>query len=181
MKKKKKRVTQKQVTKAAFLTACLIILVGIVSYGLLSFSETPSKVNALSASYLSLKNNNTTDMLKISNFQKLTEAKGISSKNPCNQTFQITGKRDKTYQIVLFHLGDVVEEEWIEYQLTNEKGLKEKGILSQKEQTQDGGRILWEGTMKEGKNWNLKMWITKSYPNEVNNIAYEIRIKESGD
>ena len=97
--------------------------------------------------------------------------------NPKSQSFQITGEKDKTYQIVLYHIGNAVDESYVNYYLTNEKNEKMEGNLANKEQTIDGGRILYEGNLLNGKNWNLKMWIDKSYKEETHNISYEIRIK----
>jgi len=178
MKKKRKRYTKKSVYKAASFTLGLLLLVGISTYMITHTEWESPKMNEISASYISLNNNNTTDMLKIKNLKKLTDTKGLRSTNQCVKEFQITGTRDSNYRIVLYHLGDIIEEEYVKFDLKNDKNIEIKGILKNQPQTFDGGSILFEGTMEEGKNWTLKMWVDKEYDKDVKNVAYEIRIRD---
>ena len=83
------------------------------------------------------------------------------------------------YQIVLYHLGEKIDEKYIKYYLVNDRGNSINGILKEQKETNDGGKIIYEGTIETGKNWNLKMWVDKEYKNSTNNVSYEIRIKTS--
>ena len=178
MKKGKKRYTKKAVYKAAGNALMLFIFVIAFGYGILHSEWLTPKINELSASYISLNNTETTDILKVTNLRKQTDQRGKSFRNKTIKKFQMTGERDTIYQIVLYHLGEEVDEEYIKFYLTNEMGKEEEGVLKNQEETYDGGRILFEGTMKDGQNWSLKMWAAKEYDKSVNNVSYEIRIKQ---
>ena len=176
MKKGRKRYTKKSVMKAAIPAFILVMLVITLTHIIFNTEWLRPKINEITASYISLNTNEKTDALKISNLYKMSDNKGKGN-NTQSQSFQITGEKDKTYQIVLYHIGNAVDESYVNYYLTNEKNEKMEGNLANKEQTVDGGRILYEGNLLNGKNWNLKMWIDKSYKEETHNISYEIRIK----
>lgn len=178
MKKGKKRYTKKDVYKASTVAFLLIVLVTIVGYFIFNTSWLRPKINEISASYISLNTAYKTDMLKINNLQKLTDKKGMSNRNKNNKDFQITGEIDSTYQIVLYHLGERIDEKNVHYYLVNEKKVSMNGLISNLKETDDGGKILFEGTIKSGKNWNLKLWVSNDYNENINNISYEIRIKQ---
>lgn len=177
MGKKRKRYTKKNVYQAAIPAIFLFLIVTALAYVIMQTEWLRPKINEITASYISLNTTETTDVLKITNLHKLSDIQGKRNSNRKSQTFQITGEKDTTYQIVLYHLGNKIDEKQVHFYLTNEQGDKMEGILSSKEQTNDGGRIVFEGTMKDGKKWNLKMWIDRSYPKDANNISYEIKIK----
>jgi hypothetical protein len=179
--KRRKKVTKKKVYQTAMITVALILIVLAFSYWLNTTEWYQPKINELSASYISLNNNNTTDMLKITNLHKLSTRKGKKNSNPCKQNIEITGDSNQTYQIVLYHLGYILEDQYVYYQLTSDEATEITGNLSNAEDSYDGGKIIFEGNLKDGKNWKLKMWVNKKYPGEVKNIAYEIRIKEAGE
>jgi len=177
MKKGKKRYTKKDVLKHAFATFALIVLVILFGYIILNAEWLRPRINELSASYISLKNQSTTDILKINNLRKLTDKKGMSNRNSTFKTFQVTGQKKLNYQIVLYHLGKKIDEEYIKYYLLNDRGNTFGGNLKEQTDTKDGGKIIYEGTIEEGKNWNLKMWVDNDYKDSINNVSYEIRIK----
>ena len=166
--KQKKRCTKKTVHKAFGKTCLLLLLVITFSYWIRYTEWYAPKINELSASYISLNNNNTTDMLKITNLKKLSDRKGKGMNNPCKQKFEVTGEEHSSYRIVLYHLGNGLEDEYVHYYLTSNQGVEVKGTLSDALESYDGGKII-------------KMWVAKDYIGEVNNIAYEIRIKEAGE
>ena len=179
MKKGKKRYTKKSVYKNACVTVTLIILVVALSYGIMQTDWLSPRINELSASYISLNNTDTTDMLKVTNLRKLSDKKGIGSRNKSLKEFQVTGETDYKYKIVLYHIGDMIDEENVKFFLENEMDVSKEGILKNQEETYDGGRVIYEGTIKEGQNWRLKMWVDKGYQGSSNNVSYEIRIKAS--
>ena len=57
------------------------------------------------------------------------------------------------------------------------KIFKGKDLTKVNPNTINYGYIIYEGTIKEGKRWTLKMWIAKNYKEDVDNVSYEIRIK----
>ena len=177
MRKGRKRYTKKSVIQTAIPTFFLVVLVCIGTYYIQKGDWIRPELDELTASYLSLNNNETTDMMKITNLRKMSDKNGHLSKNKSAKDFQITGQKDTTYQIVLYHLGNQVEKEYIKFYLTNEKGYKAENTLSNMPDTPDGGKVVFEGTMEDGKKWDLKMWVDKSYHHEVTNVSYEIKIK----
>ena len=178
MKKGKKRYTKKAVYKSACNAFILVIFVVAIGYGILHSEWLKPRINELSASYISLNNTETTDILKITNLKKQTDQRGKSFRNKSMKKFQMTGERNTIYQIVLYHIGEEIEEEYVKYYLTNEMGIELEGVLNQQEETSDGGRVLFTGTMKDGQNWSLKIWVDKEYDKNINNVSYEIRIKQ---
>ena len=179
MTKGRKRYTKKSVIQATIPTFFLIVLVCTLAYFIFHTDWLSPSINEITASYISLNNNDTTDMIKVTALHKMNDKNGKSEKNKSTKDFQITGKKEATYQIVLYHLGSRVEDNYIKFYLSNEKGGSIEGVLSDMEESYDGGKILFEGTMENGKNWNLKMWVDKSYKQDVTNVSYEIRIKAS--
>ena len=176
LKKGKKKYTKKSVYKSALTAFSLLLLVVFCGYIIFQTEWLKPRLNELSASYISLNNLNSTDILKVSNLRKLNNQKGKSNRNK-SVKFQVTGQREKDYQIVLYHIGEKIEEDYIHFYIENEKGLTKEGILSNQSETNDGGKIIYEGTITEGKNWTIRMWIDKRYTKKGNNISYEIRIK----
>ncbi len=179
MKKGKKRYTKKDVYKTFFTAFFLVILVTAIGYFILSTDWLRPSINEISASYISLNTAYKTDMLKITNLQRLSDNKGISKSNKNSKTFQITGEIDSTYKIVLYHLGERIDEKNVHFYLENENNKTMTGLLSDLKETEDGGKLVFEGTIKDGKNWNLKLWVSKEYNDNINNVSYEIRIKTS--
>ncbi len=177
MKKGKKRYTKKDVRKALGQTLILVLLVIVLTYIIFNTAWLRPKLNELSASYISLNNTNTTDMLKITNLRKMSNEKGKSIRNKATKDFQITGQQDYTYQIVLYHIGESIDEDKVHYYLENEHQVIKDGIIKVEDQTNDGGRVIYTGTIRDGKNWKIKMWVDKEYEGDANNISYEIRIK----
>lgn len=179
MKKGKRRYTKKEVNKIAGTTLILFVLVCMIAYVIINASWLRPKLNEIQASYISLNNTETTDMLKVTALRKLTDEKGVSYKNKSFKEFKITGQQDSTYQIVLYHLGEKIDEKYVHYSLKNEKDKTIQDLLGNMEQTPDGGKIIFVGNVKDGKNWIIKMWIDKSYQGNADNISYEIKIKAS--
>ena len=101
--KRRKKVTKKKVVQTAMITIALILFVLTFSYWILYSEWYQPRINELSASYISLNNQNATDMLKITGLRKMSDHKGRKNSNPCKQTFQMTGESENEYQIVLYH------------------------------------------------------------------------------
>ncbi len=178
MKKNQKRYTKKHIYYARIKISVLFLFVLLLGYGILTSDWLTPHINELSASYISLNNTETTDILKVTNLQKQTDKKGCSSRNKSVQTFQMMGERDTEYQIVVYHLGSVVNEQYVKFYLVNENEKEIKGNLLDQSETYDGGKILFVGNMLEGQNWTLRMWIDDRYQKNVKNVSYEIRIKQ---
>lgn len=178
MKKNQKRYTKKNVYYASVKTGILFFFVLALGYGILNSEWVTPEIDELSASYISLNNTETTDILKVTNLRKLTNQRGASRYNKSTKTFKMTGEKDTQFQIVLYHLGKVVDEKYVKFYLENEMGKTIQGNLKSQSETYDGGRILFVGNMKDGQNWTLKMWVDKDYKNSIRNVSYEIRIKQ---
>ena len=176
--KSKKRYTKKHVYYASFKTGVLLVLAVVFGYSILHSTWLTPKINELSASYISLNNTETTDILKVTNLDKQTDKRGMSRRNKSTQFFKMTGQRNAQYQIVLYHLGSIVDEKYVKFYLENEMGKTIQGNLEKQSETYDGGKVLFEGNMMEGQNWTLRMWIDEDYSKSVGNISYEIRIKQ---
>ena len=43
--------------------------------------------------------------------------------------------------------------------------------------TEDGGIIIYQGSLLKKNNFKLQMWIDNTYNEKINNISYEIKIK----
>lgn len=176
MEGRKQRYTRKDVVKSYLLAISLLLLTLSLAYFIKTTDILEPKLDLVSTSNISFNNSNATDMLKISNLKKLTEEKGKSSKNKSMTKISISGSKDAEYQIVLYHIGNMVAEEYVHYELSNSKVLL-TGNLSSADENNDGGRIIYEGSIKDNKEFELKMWLDKEYEENINNVSYEIRIK----
>ena len=178
MKQSKKRYTKKHVRQAAARTMFLFILVVAFGYGIINSDSLPTKINELSASYISLNNPETTDILKVTNLYKQSDKKGMSNRNRSKKTFKMIGQRDSEYKIVVYHLGEMIDEKYVKFYLVNEMGKEVEEVLENQSETDDDGRVLFVGNISEGQNWTLKMWVDNDYKESVRNVSYEIRIKQ---
>lgn len=176
MKTVKGRYTKKDLIKVSSLIFVLILLIGILTCVILKANLTKPKMNDAATSYISFNNSNATDMLKVSNLTKLSDEKGVGDKNKSTTSFTISGEKDTVYQIVLYHIGNMISEDYVHFRLKDKKVLEEN-ILSEMTETDSGGRIIYEGIIDGEKDFELKMWVDKRYEKEIKNISYEIKLK----
>jgi hypothetical protein len=134
------------------------------------------KVNELTASYISFNNKNTTDMLRINNIIKLSDKIGKSKFNYKQVTFNVEGNKDSYYEIVLYSLMNDIDEKYIYFQLEdNDKFFSNS--LSKLESSEDGGKIVYQGQIKNSNKKTIRMWISKKYANKIGDSSFEVKIK----
>lgn len=173
----KKRYRTKNVYKMALVTILLLILCISLSYFIVTTDLLKPRLSELTTSYISFNNSNATDMIKIATLEKMNDSKGISNKNKSTAEFKITGKKKTKYKVVLYHLGNSVEDEYVKFYIEDAGKKVVEDTLSNMQETNDDGRIVYEGEIKDQRKFTIKMWIDKSYSKMPNNISYELKIK----
>ena len=118
-------------------------------------------------------------MMKISNLQKLSNKKGMSKVNENSIDFKITGKKDSKYSIILYPINNKNDLEKIKFYLTKDgKKVAYNTLAEITEIKEDGGIVIYQGIIgKDDLNYNLRMWLSKDYHKNANNISFEIKVK----
>lgn len=178
-KRKKKTTQEAKLYRAAI--ACLVLSVSVIflSYFVITASSLKPEINEETANYISFNNSNTTDMMKISNLQKMSDKKGISKVNENSIDFKITGKKGSNYSIIIYPINNKNDLKKIKFYLTEDKRKVAYSSLDTiKESKEDGGIIIYQGTITNSdSNYNLRMWLSKDYHQNANNISFEIKVK----
>lgn len=157
---------------------CLVLgSVLYLGYYIFGTDSLQPSVNELTMSYISFQNKNATDMFKITNLKKMSEKKGISEKNSCSFPLSLTGNKHTKYQIVLYPLTNVIEDEYLWYSLEG-KNVSQRNSLDQLSTLEDGGKIIYQGKLGGSNTFTYRMWIDKEYPNKVLETSFEIKMKE---
>ena len=177
--KKRKKVSKKkkQQTKSLLYTVLVCGLVAGISYVIFATNILEPKIDGVTASYISFNNSNSTDMLKIVNLLKLNEDIGKSSLNNSKVDFNVAGNEDKEYQVVLYPTGNDINNKYVNALLSINKEKKVLDKLSNMETTEDGGIIVYQGTLLKENKIKIQMWIDNTYKEKIDNISYEIKIK----
>ena len=172
---KKKERRQKEYQKS--LTSCILMGIIVICVGLLianiNFNE--PNINELTTSFISFNNKNTTDMLKVTNIEKMSDKRGNSRWNPHSLTINITGEKNQSYEIVLYPLTNPIEDNYIRYVVKIGKE-ETKDHLLNPESTDDGGKIIYRGTIHNRKT-TIRLWIADEYRGKVTQNAFEIKIR----
>lgn len=175
---KKRQQEMKIQRKVIFQCVILSVLVLALTYFLLNSNVLKSKVDEVTASYISFNNSKTTDMLKISNLSKQKKSIGESIFNNSTKTFQVAGEKNKEYEIVVYALGNKVDEEYVSFTLVdNNENKLSSNTLSKMNSTLDDGRIIFTGKIDSKTTLKLNMWLSNNYKGNTKNISYEIKIK----
>lgn len=175
---KKRQQEMKIQRKVIFQCVILSVLVLALTYFLLNSNVLKSKVDEVTASYISFNNSKTTDMLKISNLSKQKKSVGESIFNNSTKTFQVAGEKNKEYEIVVYALGNKVDEEYVSFTLVdNNENKLSSNTLSKMNSTPDDGRIIFTGKIDSKTTLKLNMWLSNNYKGNTKNISYEIKIK----
>lgn len=179
MSKKKKRkqskINHEMKERITFFLFLCFLTISLGSYIIVSDSFQP-KVNELTASYISLNNHNTTDILKITNLKKMSNRIGKSIQNKESLSFQITGEKDKDYQIIVVPISNQIDEKYIHYSLSINKDNITNTL--NKVQTQNNHeKMIYQGKYLDTTNIEIKMWIDKEYSGKVKNNSFEVKIK----
>ena len=163
---KKRQQEMKIQRKVIFQCVILSVLVLALTYFLLNSNVLKSKVDEVTASYISFNNSKTTDMLKISNLSKQKKSVGESIFNNSTKTFQVAGEKNK------------VDEEYVSFTLVdNSENKLSSNTLSKVKSTPDDGRIIFTGKIDSKTTLKLNMWLSNNYKGNTKNISYEIKIK----
>ena len=135
------------------------------------------KINEATASYISFNNSYTTDMLKITNINKLNDKIGKTNINKKEVTFTIDGKVNDEFSIEIYSIGNKLDKKYINYiLLENNKEIK-LDKLNNCEEKNNGGLVLYKGKIKKNTQYKIKMWIDTEYDEKANNISYEVKIQ----
>lgn len=178
-KNKKKTTLEVKLYKTAAISIVLLISAIFLSYFVITASSLKTEINEETANYISFNNSNTTDMMKISNLQKLSNKKGMSKVNENSIDFKITGKKDSKYSIILYPINNKNDLEKIKFYLTKDgKKVAYNTLAEITEIKEDGGIVIYQGIIgKDDLNYNLRMWLSKDYHKNANNISFEIKVK----
>lgn len=180
MAKKRKKQTEKQkklIKKRIIVCIFLCLFTILLSYSILLTDFLQPHINEMTASYISFNNRNTTDMLKIMNLKKMNDKQGNSIANPKSLEFNIEVEKDLQYEISIVPINNHIEEKYIHYALTinNNNNIVDK--LSNKEKAANGERIIYQGKKRTNTKVVLRMWISKEYKKEAENVSFEIKVK----
>lgn len=178
--KKRKKTNKKRKQQQNKLLIYTILLCGLVvgiSYVIFATNILEPKIDGVTASYISFNNSKSTDMLKIVNLSKLNDDVGKSNINTSKVSFNVAGAKDKEYQVVLYPIGNDINNKYVNILITINKEKKVLEKLDKMELTDDGGIIVYQGTMLKENNVKINMWIENTYKDKADNISYEIKIK----
>ena len=135
------------------------------------------KINEATASYISFNNFKTTDILKITNIKKYNNKIGKSKFNKNEIIIEVEGKEKEEFVIELYSIGNKLDKKYINYILLEDNKEVKIGKLNTCEEKNNGGLILYNGTIKKNKKYKIKMWIDTKYEKKVNNISYEVKVQ----
>lgn len=180
-KKHKKRLTKKQEQKKEFLKKSIIcsfmfIVVLCLSYLIFISNILQPKVNSITANYISFNNKNTTDMLRINNIKKMSDKFGKSIINDASINFKVTGNKDSDYKIIIYPIDNNINNKYIKFILLDDKELILDNLANMVS-TNDGGKIIYTGKIKDNKKLTLNMWLSNEYQGKSKNNSFEIKIK----
>ena len=177
VKLRKNSQLKKQFIKAISVCAVLCILVLVLSYYIFQTNLLEPSLDEITTSYISFNNKNTTDMLKIDNLKKMNNKQGRSYFNDRKVSFQVSGKENEEYQVMLYPLTNIVDLKYIHFSLENKEPLI-SGTLDSIMENEDGGIIIYTGYVQNPEEkMTLKMWIDKKYKGNSNHTSFEIKIK----
>lgn len=172
---KKRQTRQKEYYR--YLCACIIMSIIVLSLGL--FIENTNflepKINQVTTSFISFNNKNTTDMLRLNNISKMSDKRGSSRRNPNSLTLNITGEKDQKYEIVLYSLDNPISEEKIKYIVKTGKEETKDNLLTP-ETTEDGGKVLYRGTIQNQKTI-IRVWVSNDYEGKITPNAFEVKVR----
>lgn len=174
MKKRVKRTRTIKVIKQSII--CFILLLTILGFNIYIYKNnliTP-KLDELTTSYVSFYNQYSTDILKITNLEKMTDTKGKKLRKTLE--FTISGDKKIGYNILLYPIQNNIPDEYIKILIQSNNKEVVKTIDSFKK-NENGGFIIYSGNNIKEK-IKVKMWVSEKYKEKVNNTSFEIRIKQ---
>ena len=179
MKKKltKRQLKQrKELRKSIYVVVLLCLLVVGFSMYIYKSNILVPKVDKLTASYISFNNKNTTDMLKIVDIKKMSDNMGQSIINNNYISFEVDGKKNTNYDIIIDSISSKIDDKYIKYSLVTDKKVYINS-LDKLNKSEELGKVIYSGFIKDNNKITIRMWIDKSYKGKITNNAYEIKIK----
>ena len=181
MKKKERKIAiKKQILTLRFISIFLFVFIVTLFFVLTDSSLFQPKVNEETFKYISFNNRNTTDMLQINDIKRMSDDRGKSNKNKKFIEFSATGEKNLDYDVILYPIINAIDYKYIKYSITNQKKLI-IDTLEDKEKSEDGGIIIYQGKIKENQLRTLRLWISKDYVKKVESNSFEVRIKSRGE
>lgn len=175
MKNKEKK--NNRIKKRSIVLLIFIVVLTISAFYLINGTELLiPKIDEATASYISFNNSNSTDMLKINNIKRMKHNIGKSFLNTYKETFNVSGTKNENFNIELYSTGNKIDKKYINYVLLKNNNIIEIGNLENKEETNNGGIILYQGKIINDNSYEIKMWIDEDYKEKTQNVSYEIKI-----
>ena len=175
-KRKNNKKAKKQLYKNIVISSLLCFLVLCLSYIIFMTDYLQPRVDEITTSYISFNNRYTTDVMKISNVKKMSDKNGSSNLNNKYIEFTVQGKNASKYEIVIYPIGKKIDNTYVNFvfETSNEKLINNLGSMPERK---DGGRVIYQGEIKDNSKKKLRMWISKDYKDKANNTSFEIKIK----
>lgn len=170
--KKNNRIKKRSIVLLIF----IVVLTISVFYLINETKLLIPKIDEATASYISFNNSNSTDMLKINNIKRMKHKIGKSFLNTYKETFNVSGTKNENFNIELYSIGNKIDKKYINYVLLKNNNIIEIGNLENKEETNNGGIILYQGKIINDNSYEIKMWIDEDYKEKPQNVSYEIKI-----
>lgn len=170
--KKNNRIKKRSIVLLIF----IVVLTISVFYLINETKLLIPKIDEATASYISFNNSNSTDMLKINNIKRMKHKIGKSLLNTYKETFNVSGTKNENFNIELYSIGNKIDKKYINYVLLKNNNIIEIGNLENKEETNNGGIILYQGKIINDNSYEIKMWIDEDYKEKPQNVSYEIKI-----
>ena len=181
MKKKNRKKSIKYKIINLRVICVLLILIAITLFFIIDDSSLfQPKVNEETFKYISFNNRNTTDMLLINNIKRMSDDRGKSNNNKNFIEFTAVGEKNLDYDVIIYPIINNIEYKNIKYSITNQKRLI-IDTLDEKEISDDGGIIIYNGKIKEDQLRTLRLWISRDYSGKIESNSFEVRIKSRGD
>lgn len=178
--KKRKEDLRKKIIIFRIIVICLILVSITLFFVLNDSSLFQAKVNEDTFKYISFNNRNTTDMLQINDIKRMSDDRGKSSNNSKYIEFYATGEENLDYDVILYPIINKIDYKYIKYSINN----KNKMIidtLEDKEKSEDGGIIIYQGKIKENQLRTLRLWVSLDYVKKLESNSFEVRIKNRGE
>ena len=169
MKNKKKK--NNRIKKRSIVLLIFIVVLTISVFYLINETKLLiPKIDEATASYISFNNSNSTDMLKINNIKRMKHKIGKSFLNTYKETFNVSGTKNENFNIELYSIGNKIDKKYINYVLLKNNNIIEIGNLENKEETNNGGIILYQGKIINDNSYEIKMWIDADYKEKPQNV-----------
>ena len=169
---------QKQLYKNIVISTLMCLLVLGISYVIFITDVLQPTVNEVTASYISFNNNDSTDIIKITNIKKMSNDMGKSIVNSKYSRLLISGEKNSNYQVVIYPIINDIDLEYINYALVVDNDTYE-GNLATGNMSSDEGIIVYNDVVGENNKVTVKLWVSKEYKGEVNNNSFKIKINPS--